>query len=145
MKRLVVVGCGGSQMGGVIKGQDVVTEGWVDDDTFQVIAWGEANPDATGEAQWRNQAREAAQMMAEKRVVEKFKGYTLEANGYTEDGAGATVIVSKDVLGTVKGGQVVKTTFDRDNMACEIIYRVQGKNLKKRVANFEVEEPASEE
>jgi hypothetical protein len=72
------------KMGGAIKGKEIITEGWIDDDTFQVIAWGEASPDAVGEAQWRNQAKEGAQMMAEKRVIEKFKGYVLESKGYTK-------------------------------------------------------------
>ncbi|MBN2406099.1 MAG: hypothetical protein JXJ19_00220 [Elusimicrobia bacterium] len=144
---LALYGCGGKGMGGAIKGKDIVTEGWIDDDTFQVIAWGEASPDATGEARWRNQAKEGAQMMAEKRIVEKFQGYTLEANGYTEEGANVMVVVTKDVLGAVKGGEVVKTTFDADNKAAEIVYRVTAKNLKKKVANFEVKpaEAAAEE
>lgn len=143
------IGCGGKRMGGVIKGQDVVTEGWVDDETFQVIAWGEASMDVVGEARWRNQAKEGAQMMAEKRIIEKFKGYSLEASGYTEEGGNVSVIVTKDVQGVAKGGEIVKTTFDNSNRACEIMYRVHGRNLKKRVANgfqvSELEQPAATE
>ncbi|MFC2092118.1 hypothetical protein ACFLTD_05035 [Elusimicrobiota bacterium] len=144
---LSIVGCGGKRMGGAIEGKDVVTEGWIDDNTFQVIAWGEASPDVVGEARWRNQAKEGAQMMAEKRIMEKFKGYALQASGYTEEGANVAVIVTKDVEGIAKGGEIVKTTFDSENRACEIMYRVMGRGLKKRVENgFEVKElqPADE-
>jgi hypothetical protein len=133
-------GCA-KHMGGVIKGKDVVTEGWIDDDTFQVIAWGEASPDAVGEARWRNQAKEGAQMMAEKRIMEKFKGYALEASGYTEEGANVMVVVSKEVSGVAEGVDIIKTTFDKKNMACEIVYRVTGRNLKKRIERgFSVKE-----
>lgn len=134
------VGCG-KRMGGAIKGQQMITEGWIDDNTFQVIAWGEANPDAVGEAQWRNQAKEGAQMMAEKRIIEKFKGYALEASGYTEDGANVMVVVTKDVQGVAKGGEIANLVFDKENKACEITYRVSGRNLKKRVLKgFEVKD-----
>ena len=137
---LSIAGCGG-KMGGAIKGDDVYTEGWLDDETFQVIAWGEASPDVVGEARWRNQAKEGAQMMAEKRIMEKFKGYALEASGYTEDGGNVMVIVTKDVQGVAKGGEIVKTTFDKENMAAEIVYRVRGRNLRKRVENgFQVQD-----
>ena len=136
-----LAGCGGKKMGGVIKGQDVVTEGWIDDNTFQVIAWGEANPDVVGEARWRNQAKEGAQMMAEKRIIEKFKGYVLEASGYTEEGGNVMVLVTKEVQGIGRGGEIVRITFDEENRACEIVYRVHGRNLKKRVENsFQVKE-----
>ncbi|MFC2061327.1 hypothetical protein ACFLUV_02335 [Elusimicrobiota bacterium] len=139
-------GCGGKKMGGVIKGKEVFTEGWIDDNTFQVVAWGEASPEATGEAQWRNQAKEGAQMMAEKRIIEKFKGYALEASGYTEDGANVMMIVTKDVEGVAKGGEIVKTTFNENSRACEIVYRVSATNLKKRVEKgFEVKEIEKEE
>lgn len=134
-------GCGGKKMGGVIKGQDVIVEGWIDDNTFQVIAWGEANLDVVGEARWRNQAKEGAQMMAEKRIIEKFKGYVLEASGYTEEGGNVMVLVTKEVEGVGKGGEIVRVTFDEENRACEIVYRVRGRNLKKRVENgFQVKE-----
>jgi len=138
---LSIAGCGGGRMGGAIKGDDIYTEGWIDDETFQVVAWGEASPEAVGEAQWRNQAKEGAQMMAEKRIMEKFKGYVLEASGMTEDGANVTVIVTKDVQGVARGGEIVRTTFDKENMAAEIVYRVHGRNLKKRVENgFQVQD-----
>jgi len=126
-------GCASMKMGGAIKGKEIITEGWIDDDTFQVIAWGEASPDAVGEAQWRNQAKEGAQMMAEKRVIEKFKGYVLESKGYTKEGANVEVVVSKEVEGFAKGGEIVKVTFDEKNRACEIVYKVRGPNLKRRV------------
>ncbi|MFH1414658.1 MAG: hypothetical protein ABIH89_01060 [Elusimicrobiota bacterium] len=138
---LMVFGCGGKNMGGAIKGQEIMTEGWLDENTYQVIAWGEASPDVVGEARWRNQAKEGAQMMAEKRIIEKFKGYALEASGYTEEGGNVMVVVTKDVQGVAKGGEIVKTTFDNNNMACEMVYRVTGRNLEKRVERgFQVEE-----
>ncbi len=143
---LLLFGCGGKNMGGAIKGKEYKTEGWIDEDTFQVIAWGEANPDVVGEARWRNQAKEGAQMMAEKRIIEKFKGYALEANGYTEEGGNVVVVVTKDVQGVAKGGEILNVTFDGDNRACEIVYRVHGRNLKKRVKNgFQVKDVEKEE
>ncbi|MDA3792960.1 MAG: hypothetical protein PF545_04815 [Elusimicrobia bacterium] len=151
MKRLIFLGLAGlmflsfsgcgSKMGGQIKGDKVKTEGWLDDDTYQVIAWGEASPDVVGEARWRNQAKEGAQMMAEKRIMEKFKGYSLEAQGYTEEGGNVMVTVTKDVAGVAKGGEIVQTTFDKESRAAEIVYRVHGRNLKRRVENgFQVGE-----
>lgn len=136
-----MIGCGGKKMGGVIKGEKTVTEGWIDNETFQVIAWGEASPGVTGAAVWRNQAKEGAQMMAEKRIIEKFKGYALEASGYTEAGGNTEVIVSKYVAGAARGGEIVSVTFDESSKACEIVYRVHGKDLKKKVKEgFQVSE-----
>lgn len=128
---LFAAGCAGRRMGGVIEGKKSITEGWLDDNTFQVIAWGEASDNATGEAQWRNQAKEGAQMMAEKRIIEKFKGYSLEAKGYTDSGAAVKMEVTKEVRGIARGGEIVQLVFNEEKRACEITYRVTAKGLKK--------------
>ena len=70
--------------------------------------------------------------MAEKRIIEKFVGARLEGAAGAADYASTGVAVAKEFSGLVKGGTIVKETYDDDDN-CEIIYQVEKKGLKKEV------------
>ena len=123
-----------SSMGGQVKGDSFVTEGWITDDIFRVTSTGVPKEGLTNEVQMKGTAQEAALIMAQKRIIEKFVGARLEGAAGAADYASTGVAVSKEFGGTVKGGTIVKTTYDKDCNA-EIIYQIESKGLKKRVLN----------
>ncbi|RME92400.1 MAG: hypothetical protein D6767_03290 [Candidatus Hydrogenedentota bacterium] len=111
-------------------GQSYTTEGWLDDDTFQVRALGAPNPNAKGFVRRRTQAKEAALLAAQKRVVELLVGAKLSAASGSDSGESTGIAISKELDGVIKGGSIVKTTYDSEDN-CEITYRVHAKGLKK--------------
>ncbi len=122
-----------------VKGEDYVTEGFLDDDTFQVVAEG-TWPDELANARKvikRNRAKEGALLKAQTRVMEMFKGYALKAKSGAESGVGLGEVAIKKIEGYAKGGSIVKTTYDEEDN-CSIVYRVHAKGLKKMAeAGFE--------
>lgn len=119
-------------MGGQVKGDSYVTEGWVSPDIFRVTATGVPKPGLTNKIQRQGTAKEAAQIMAEKRIIEKFVGARLEGAAGAADYASTGIAVAKEFGGLVKGGTIVKATYDKDDN-CEIIYQIENKGLKSRV------------
>ncbi len=124
--------CGGGGMGGQVKGESFITEGWVTPDIFRVTATGVPKPGLTNKIQRQGTAKEAAQIMAEKRIVEKFVGARLEGAAGAADYASTGIAVAKEFGGLVKGGTIVKATYDKDDN-CEIIYQVEKKGLRSQV------------
>jgi len=122
-----------------VKGEDYVTEGFLDDDTFQVVAEG-TWPDELANARQvikRNRAKEGALLKAQTRVMEMFKGYALKAKGGAESGVGLGEVALKNIEGYGKGGSIVKTTYDEEDN-CSVVYRVHANGLKKMAeAGFE--------
>ncbi len=126
------VACGGTKMGGQVKGDSFVTEGWVTPDIFRVTAVGAPKPGLTNKIQRQGTAKEAALIMAEKRIIEKFVGARLEGAAGAADYASTGIAVAKEFSGVVKGGTIVRITYDKDDN-CEIIYQVERKGLKGSV------------
>ena len=129
---VVYTACGGGKMGGQIKGDSFVTEGWIGDDIFRVTSTGVPKEGLTNEVQKKGTAQEAALIMAQKRIIEKFVGARLEGAAGAADYASTGIAVSKEFGGLVKGGTIVKTTYDQDCNA-EIVYQIESKGLRKRV------------
>ncbi len=127
-----LVACGSGKMGGEIEGDSFVTEGWVTPNIFRVTATGVPKEGIINDVQKKGTAKEAALIMAQKRIVEKFVGARLEGAAGAADYASTGIAVSKEFGGLVKGGTIVKTTYDEDCNA-EIVYQIENKGLKKRV------------
>lgn len=145
MKRIIVamficiatisfISCGPKE-GGLVKGDSYVTEGWVDDNTFRVTATGVPKRGLTNQIQRKGTAKEAALIMAQKRIIEKFKGAAVEGAAGAADYESTGVAVAKEFKGFVRGGSIIKETYDKDDN-CEIIYQVERKNLKKQVLSM---------
>ena len=143
MKKLLVVAavmvglafiasCGPRGLGGQVKGESFITEGWVDDNTFRVTSTGAPKAGLTNKIQRRGTAKEAAIMMAQKTIIEKFKGARIEGAAGAVDYASTGVAVMKEFGGLVKGGSVKKETYDDDDN-CEVVYEVMARGLKKQV------------
>jgi len=132
---LTLVACGGG-IGGQVKGDSYTTEGWVDDNTYRIAAVGVAKRELKNTVQRRESAKRAAMLNAQYQVLEKFKGSNIEGAAGMSDFEMTGIAIAQEVSGVVKGGSVVKTTYD-DEDNCEIIYEVKAKGLKKKVAAAE--------
>ena len=115
----------------MIKGQSYTTEGWLDDHTFQVITIGAPNRRAKGFVRRRTQSKEAALLAAQKRMVELMLGARVSGACGSDSGESTGCAIVKEFEGNVKGGYIVKTTYDKDDN-CEIVFRSHGSNLKKQ-------------
>lgn len=125
--------CGKSTQSTMLKGetQDYQTEGWLDDNTFQVRGLGAPNPNAKGFVRRRTQAKEAALLAAQKRVVELLVGAKISAASGSDSGESTGVAITKELDGIIKGGAIVKTTYDQEDN-CEVTYRIHSNGLKKK-------------
>jgi hypothetical protein len=124
---------GGDKFGGQVQGESFTTERWVDDNTFQLAASGVANSKLKDKTARRESAKRAAILNAQYQVLEKFKGSKIEGAAGMSDFENTGIAIAQEIQGVVKGGSVKKSTFDPDTDACEIIYEVKAKGLKKKV------------
>ena len=91
--------CGTQSYGGQVRGETFKSEGWVSPDIFRVSATGVPKAGLTNKIQRRGTAKEAAQAMAEKRIVEKFVGVRMEGAAGAADYASTGVAVAKEFSG----------------------------------------------
>lgn len=124
-----LVACG-SSVGGQVKGESYGSEKWVDKDTYRTTATGVPKEGLKNKIQRRGTAKEAAVIMAQSHIIEKFKGAKVEGAAGVSDYASTGFAASKEFAGIVKGGSVVKETYD-DEDNCEVVYEVKSKNLQK--------------
>ena len=110
--------------------KDYVTEGWIDDDTFQVRTIGAPSSRAKGLVRRRTQSEEAALLSAQKRVIELLVGAKVSGASGSDSGESTGVVLTKELQGVIKGGAVVKKSFDKEDN-CEIVYRIQASGLKE--------------
>lgn len=136
---LALFNCGKSGPSeGYIKGEKQVMEGWVDDDHFRVRAEGYWGEDEQGKPSVvrRNSAREAAKLLAQSQVIEKFVGFALQAAGMTKvTGEGAKGYIEKRLGGYIKGGSIVEEEWN-DKEGISIVYEVFAPGLKDQVTTI---------
>jgi len=127
---------GSGLKGGQVKEESFVTEGWIKSDggmdIFRVTATGVPKMGLQDKVQRRGSAKEAAQLMARMRIIEKFAGARRGGAAGAADNASTAVAVSKEFGALVKGGTIVRETYDEDDN-CEIVYQVEKSNLRKEV------------
>ena len=114
---------------------DYETEGWLDDDTFQVKAIGAPGKKTKGFVQRRTQSKEAALLSAQKRVVELLVGANIKGASGSQDGESTGVVVTKEFEGFLKGGAIIRESFD-PNDNCEVIYRIHADGLKDQAESL---------
>lgn len=106
--------------------------GWTDNDTFLINATGASTKKVADPEKQKEEARRAAILFAQYRIVDTFKGYILE---------GATGIMAdepyfKASLATLKQlakeGKIVAEKYD-DEGNCEILYELKKNGLRKYI------------
>jgi hypothetical protein len=128
--------CAGGKLGGTVQGETFTSEGWIDDDTYRTTAVGIAKKTLTNKTQRRASAKTAAKLAAQYAVLEKFKGSKIEGAAGMSDFESTGIAIAQEVSGMVKGGSVVKETYNEED-DCEIVYEVKAKGLKKKVSAAE--------
>ena len=136
---LSLIACGSSQDRIMLKGEteSFRTEGWLDGDTFQVRALGAANPKLKRFVQRRTASEEAALLAAQKRAIELMIGSKIKGASGSQSGELTGLVITKEFEGRIKGGAIVKKTFNEDD-DCELVWRIHRKGLKKE-AEAEIE------
>ena len=112
------------------------TEVWVDANTYRLAASAMATRTITNKIARRESAKRAAILNAQYQVLEKFTGSKIEGAAGMSNFEMTGMAVAQEVQGIIKGGSVVKVTYDKEDN-CEVIYEVKGKKLKKRVGSGE--------
>jgi hypothetical protein len=133
----VFTACGGGKIGGTVEGESFVSEGWIDDNTYRLTGVGVPMRGYTGKTQRRQTARRAAILSAQYSVLEKFTGGRLEGAAGMKDFESTGTAVAQEVAGVIKGGSVVKETYNEED-DCEVIYEVKAKGLKKKVQSSDI-------
>ena len=114
---------------------DYETEGWLDDDTFQVRTIGAPSVKAKGFVKRRTQSEEAALLSAQKRVIELLVGADVKGSSGSQDGESTGIVLTKEFKGFVKGGSIIRKSFDSSDN-CEIVYRIHADDLKERATSL---------
>ena len=114
---------------------DYITEGWLDNDTFQVRAIGAPSPKAKGFVRRRTQSQEAALLSAQKRIVELLVGAKISGASGSDSGESTGIVITKEFEGFAKGGAIIKKSFDQ-NDNCEITYRIHSDGLKEKAESL---------
>ncbi|MCP4138302.1 MAG: hypothetical protein GY754_45490 [bacterium] len=117
---------------GQVETKKMITDGWVDEDTIRVKVMAEPKRGLTNIIQRKGTAKEAALIMAQKRVLEKFTPPRLEGAAGMAEFNSTGIAVARELGGFVKGGTIIKEKYDKDQN-CEIVYEVKMRGLKKRV------------
>lgn len=130
---LTMTSCAGKKIGGTVEGETYTTEGWIDDDTFQLAAAGVPTKTLTNVVQRKESSKRAAILNAQYQIIEKFKGSKIEGAAGMENFEMTGIAVAQELKAIAKGGSVKKVTWDEEQN-CEIIYVVHAKGLKKKVS-----------
>ncbi len=114
---------------------DYQTEGWLDNQTFQIRTIGSPSSKAKGFVKRRVQSEEAALLGAQKRVLELLVGANMKSASGSQDGESTGIIITKKIKGFLKGGAIIRKSFDSDDN-CEIIYRIHAEDLKEKAESL---------
>jgi len=114
------------------------SEGWIDRDTFRIMATGNPRKGLTSDAQKKGTAREAAVLIAQIRILEKFNGDKIESCGGFSDYEQSHVTALKEYNAIIKNGVVIAEKYD-DQFNCDIIYEVKYPGLKKKVSGYVID------
>jgi len=115
-----------------------VPEGWIDNDTFQVVTFGYAPKGVSSRAVRENVSLDMARRYAKSRIGQGLWGYLCEINAACDDyiypccsGPNAKNAIAE----AAASGSVILVRYDSDSN-CGIIVRAVQKNLKDRIGGY---------
>ena len=126
----VLTACG-PRIGGHVRGRTTKSGMWVDNNTFRIVGIGAYNENVANPLQKKRMAMEAAEIDAQYRVLQKFKGAKLVGASGMKNFQLTGTAAAKEVGGFIRGGSVIKETCGQHG--CEIVYEVKAQGLKNRV------------
>ena len=119
------------------------SEGWLNENTYQVTAIGTIQPHHASLPFPTRQtlACESAIIMAQTRMLEKF----VDAGIAEVEGSVDTVALGKTIRkywsGTIRGGDVIRKRFDRETSECEVVYSLTSPGLRKKLRDTALKTP----
>lgn len=122
----------GPQLTEQISGKQVVTEGWLNDDTYRVVAIGIPKQSIENKMKRKITSKEAAITMAQRNILSRFRGATITSKSEINEGETTSLKITRELKGVLQGGQVLKETYDEEDN-CEIIYEIRSVGLRKRI------------
>ncbi len=125
-----LVACG-PRIGGHVKGKTTSSGMWVDNNTFRIVGIGAYNENVSNPLQKKRMAMEAAEIDAQYRVLQKFKGAKLVGASGMKNFQLTGTAAAKEVSGFIRGGSVLQETCGQHG--CEIVYEVKAQGLKTKV------------
>ncbi len=111
------------------------SEGWVNENTYRVTAVGTIQPHHLSLPLPTRQtlACESAIIMAQTRMLEKFVDAGIAEVQGTVDTAAVGRNIRKYFTGTIRGGDVLRKTFNEETSECEVIYSLTSPGLKRKL------------
>lgn len=116
-------------------GLDGKAEGWISDDIFQVRSSGNPGMETAGRETRKNVSRNIAVLSARRLVLDKFAGIQFESTFSILEFTRTRRAMENDFGEIIRRGKVVKENFTADD-ACEIIYQVEEKGLRRKVMRY---------
>ena len=129
---LSVTACRTGGVDHTVEGKKYVTEGWIDDDTFQLEAAGAPTKTLTNKVARKESSKRAAILNAQYQVIEKFKGSYIEGAAGMQNFEMTGIAVAQQLKAYIKGGSTKSVVWDEEDN-CSIVYVVKQKGLKKYV------------
>lgn len=111
------------------------SEGWIDGDTYRIMAGGMPKNNAKTEAEKKSSARENALLFARTMILDRFRGVRIESCGGVVDYDELTSTVQKQFGEIIKNGRVIAEKYDEE-YNCYVVYEVKSPGLKKRVNEY---------
>jgi len=109
-----------------------LSEGWINDDTYQIAAGGIPIVSLLLIDQKKESARIAAILNARCQIIEKFVGYKVKQEDLKNNSELERIPIPEELKAVVKAGIIKKTVWDYD-ANCEIVYEVKYPGLRKKV------------
>ena len=111
------------------------TEGWIDENTFRIIAEGRPVETLKNRDERRESAKRAAQINAWFKILKKFK--TIDRDDKPQKIMSKTI--GSQLQKNIKEGFVIDEIYD-ENDNCEIIYEIFEKDLRIKVLESDFSE-----
>jgi len=127
-----LISCKSGSVSDSEKTKKLKSEGWIDDNTFRITASGPPRKTVSNPVALKASARESAILMAQKMIIEKFRGARIQSCSGMADFELTGVAFVREFNEIIKNGKIIVIKWD-DDSNCEILYEVKALGLKKRV------------
>ena len=111
----------------------IKTEGWIDENTYRIVAEGKALNSIKNKDERKESAKRAAKMNAWFKILKKFKNI----KNQDETSTLKDKSLALDIQNIIKNGFIIDEIYDEEEN-CEIIYEIYQKNLKEMVMNADL-------
>ncbi len=96
--------------------ENTIAEGWIDDHTYRITAWGVPRQNEKDVVRRKIQAKDSAILMAQKSIIEMFKGIPLQGAGAAADSELIGLAVVKNFGPIIKNGKIIRENMTRNKV-----------------------------